>query len=50
MIVLGIILCVIGWATGLSILYTIGSILLAIGLIFLVLGLIGRPVAGRTWY
>lgn len=50
MIVLGIILCVIGWATGISILYTLGSIVLAIGLIFLVLGLFGRPVAGRRWY
>jgi hypothetical protein len=51
MIVLGIILCIIGYLTHLSILYTVGSIVLAIGLIFLVLGLIGRPVGGRTaWY
>ncbi|HTK67002.1 MAG TPA: DUF6131 family protein [Pseudonocardia sp.] len=50
MIVLGIILCVIGWATGIAPIYTIGSIVLAVGLIFLVLGLFGRPVAGRTWY
>jgi hypothetical protein len=50
MIVLGIILCIIGWLTHISALYSIGSIVLAIGLIFLVLGLLGRPVAGRTWY
>lgn len=50
MIVLGIILLVIGWLTGISILYTVGGILLVIGLILLVLGSVGRPVGGRRWY
>ena len=51
MIVLGIILLVIGYFTGLSILYTIGGILLVIGIILWVLGAVGRPVAGRkVWF
>jgi hypothetical protein len=50
MIVLGVILLVIGWVTGISILYTIGSILVVIGVILLVLGAIGHPVAGRKYY
>lgn len=51
MIVLGIILLVIGWLTGISILYTVGGILLVVGLILLLLGRIGRPVAGRNhWF
>jgi hypothetical protein len=49
-IVLGIILCIIGYLTGISPLYTVGSIVLGIGLILLVLGLFGRPVGGRQWY
>lgn len=51
MIVLGVILLLIGYLTGLSILYTIGGILLVIGLVFLLLGGIGRPIGGRRfWY
>lgn len=50
MIVLGVILLVIGWLTGLSILYTLGVILLVIGAIFFALGAAGRPVGGRHWY
>jgi hypothetical protein len=49
-IVLGVILLLIGWLTGISILYTVGAILLIVGLILLLLGSIGRPVAGRRWY
>jgi hypothetical protein len=50
-IVLGIILLVIGYFTGLSILYTIGGILLVIGIILWILGAVGRPVAGRkVWF
>jgi hypothetical protein len=50
-IILGIILLVIGYFTGLSILYTIGGILLVIGVILWILGAVGRPVAGRrAWY
>ncbi|MEE2855105.1 MAG: hypothetical protein VX424_20915 [Actinomycetota bacterium] len=51
MIVLGIILLVIGYFTGLSILYTIGGILVVVGIILWILGAVGRPVAGRkVWF
>lgn len=50
MIVLGVILLLIGWLTGIGILSTVGTILLVIGLILLLLGALGRPVAGRRWY
>ncbi|GAA5154530.1 hypothetical protein GCM10023321_26490 [Pseudonocardia eucalypti] len=50
MIILGVILLVIGWLTGISILYTVGAILLVVGLILLLLGQVGRPIGGRRWY
>lgn len=51
MIILGIVLLVIGYFTGLSILYTIGGILVVIGVILWILGAVGRPVAGRrVWF
>jgi hypothetical protein len=49
-IILGIILLVLGWLLGISILTTLGVILLVIGLVLLVLGSVGRPVGGRRWY
>ena len=51
MIILGIILLVIGYLTGLAILYTIGGILVVVGVILWILGAVGRPVAGRkVWF
>jgi hypothetical protein len=50
MIGLGVILLLIGWLTGISILYTVGAILLVVGLVLLLLGSVGRPVGGRRWY
>lgn len=51
MIVLGLILLVVGYFTGISLLYTIGGILLVVGVIFLILGRTGRAVGGRSnWY
>lgn len=51
MIILGIILLVVGYFTGLSILYTIGGILVIIGVILWILGAVGRPVGGRrVWF
>ena len=51
MIVFGLILLLIGWLLGISILYTIGAILLVVGLILLLLGRTGRPVGGRNnWW
>jgi hypothetical protein len=51
MIALGIILLVIGYLVGISILTYIGWILLVVGIIFLILGSVGRPVGGRrNWF
>ncbi|MFI6602392.1 hypothetical protein ACIBHX_39590 [Nonomuraea sp. NPDC050536] len=50
MIILGVILLVLGWLTGLSILYTIGAIVLIVGLVFLVMGSVGRPMFGRRYW
>lgn len=51
MIILGIILLVIGFVTGITILWTLGIILLVIGLILAVVGSAGRGVGGRRhWY
>ena len=47
MIVLGVILLLIGYFTGISILYTIGGILVVIGIVLWVLGAVGRQVGGR---
>jgi hypothetical protein len=49
-IVLGVLLLVVGWLLGVSILETIGIVLLIIGVILLVLGAVGHPVGGRSWY
>jgi hypothetical protein len=50
-IVLGIILAVIGYFTGIAILETVGGILVVVGLILWILGAVGRPVAGRkVWF
>lgn len=49
MLILGVILLVVGWFTGISILYTVGGILLVVGLILLVLGGTG-VYSGRRWY
>jgi hypothetical protein len=51
MIVLGLILLIIGFVAGISILWTIGIILLVIGVVLFILGAIGREVGGRKyWY
>ncbi|MFJ5798529.1 DUF6131 family protein [Streptomyces decoyicus] len=50
MVVLGIILLVVGFVTGLSILWTIGIVLVAIGAILWLLGAMGHAVAGRKHY
>lgn len=51
MIVLGVILLLLGWLTGISILYTVGVILLILGLVLLLLGASGRAVGGRAhWW
>ncbi|MET4647605.1 DUF6131 family protein [Streptomyces sp. NBC_01724] len=50
MIVLGVILLVIGFLTGISILWTIGIILAVIGVVLWILGSVGHSVAGRKHY
>ena len=51
MIILGIILLVVGYFTGLTLLYYLGGLLLIIGVVLLVLGRTGRAVGGRSnWY
>jgi hypothetical protein len=51
MIILGIVLLVVGYFTGLGFLYTIGGILVLVGVILWILGAVGRPVGGRkVWF
>ncbi|MFI6470182.1 MULTISPECIES: DUF6131 family protein [unclassified Streptomyces] len=50
MVVLGVILLVVGFVTGISILWTIGIILLVIGAILWLLGSVGHAVGGRRHY
>jgi hypothetical protein len=51
MIILGIILLLIGWLAGISILTTIGLILIVVGVVLMILGRMGTMVGGRShWY
>ncbi|MEU9305134.1 DUF6131 family protein [Streptomyces sp. NPDC048269] len=50
MIVLGVILLIIGFLTGISILWTIGIILLVVGAVLWILGAVGHSVGGRRHY
>ncbi|WP_199922710.1 DUF6131 family protein [Streptomyces sp. NRRL S-87] len=50
MIVLGVILLIIGFVTGITFLWTIGVILVVIGLVLWLLGAVGHAVGGRTHY
>ncbi|MEU5805939.1 DUF6131 family protein [Streptomyces sp. NPDC047718] len=50
MIVLGVILLIIGFVFGISILWTIGLILVLIGVVLWVLGAAGHAVGGRKHY
>ncbi|MFI6416574.1 DUF6131 family protein [Streptomyces sp. NPDC050842] len=50
MIILGVILLVIGFVAGISILWTIGIILVVIGIILWILGAVGHAVGGRRHY
>jgi hypothetical protein len=50
-IVLGVILLVVGFLTGISILWTIGIVLVVAGLVLAILGGTGRKVGGRAhWF
>lgn len=49
MIILGLILAIVGWLTGIGILITIGIIVLIIGLVLIALSFTGGG-AGGAWY
>ena len=50
MIVFGVILLIIGFVSGIHVLWTVGVILLLIGLALMVLGSLGHAVGGRRHY
>ena len=50
MLVLGVVLVLLGWLTGIGILTTIGVILVVIGAVLWILGAAGRPVGGRRYW
>jgi hypothetical protein len=50
LIVLGLILLILGFALGISILWTIGIILLVVGAVLYLLGATGRAIGGRRHY
>lgn len=50
MLILGVVLLLIGWLTGVGILTTLGIILLVIGAVLMVLGSVNRPVFGRRYW
>ena len=51
MLILGLILLILGFIFGISILWTLGIILLIVGAVLWILGSTGRAVGGRRhWY
>lgn len=50
MIILGLILLLIGFVTGIAIVWTIGMIVLVVGLVLWLLGAMGHAVGGRRHY
>ncbi|MGW6983814.1 DUF6131 family protein [Streptomyces sp. NPDC054932] len=50
MIVIGLILLLVGFLTGISILWTLGIILLVVGAVLWILGSVGHAVGGRAHY
>ncbi len=50
MIVFGVILLIIGFVTGIAIIWTIGIIVVVIGAILALLGMAGHAVGGRRHY
>jgi hypothetical protein len=49
-IILGLILLILGFVFGISILWTIGIILLVVGAVLYLLGATGRAIGGRRHY
>jgi len=50
MIILGVILLIIGFVAGISILWTIGIIVVVVGVALALLGMAGHAVGGRRHY
>ena len=50
MIIFGLILLLIGFVTGIAIVWTIGMIVLLVGLVLWLLGAMGHAVGGRRHY
>ena len=50
MLILGIVLLIVGFLTGISILWTIGIILVVVGVVLFALGAAGHAVRGRRHY
>lgn len=50
LIILGVILLILGFALGISILWTIGIILLVVGVVLYLLGATGRAIGGRKHF
>jgi hypothetical protein len=50
MIMLGIVLLIIGFITGIAILWTLGVLILIIGVVLWILGSLGHAVGGRRHY
>jgi hypothetical protein len=49
-IIFGLILLLIGFVTGIAIVWTIGMILLVVGLVLWLLGAMGHAIGGRRHY
>jgi len=50
MIIFGILLLIIGFVAGISILWTIGIVVVIIGVVLALLGMAGHAVGGRRHY
>jgi hypothetical protein len=50
MIILGVILLIIGFVTGVAIIWTIGIIVVIVGAVLALLGFAGHAVGGRRHY
>ena len=50
MIIFGILLLIIGFVTGIAILWTLGIVVVIIGVILALLGMAGHAVGGRRHY
>ena len=50
MIFFGLVLLIIGFVTGIAILWSIGMIVLVVGLLLWILGALGHAVGGRRHY